>query len=58
MKQLEIFKERCELYKQRENNMKQISDYMNERRFIIYTNTTTDHLFSIEITYNINEYIA
>ena len=29
MKQLEIFKERYELYKQRENNMKQISDYMN-----------------------------
>ena len=29
MKQLEILKERCELYKQRENNMKQISDYMN-----------------------------
>ena len=31
---LEILKERCELYKQRENNMKQISDYMDglERR--------------------------
>ena len=28
MKQLEILKERCELYKQRENNMKQISEYM------------------------------
>ena len=29
MKQLEIVKERCELYRQRENNMKQIRDYMN-----------------------------
>ena len=28
-RQLEILKERCELYKQRENNMKQISDYMD-----------------------------
>ena len=24
-----ILKERCELYKERENNMKQISDYMD-----------------------------
>ena len=30
MKQLDILKERCELYKQREQNMKQISDYMDK----------------------------
>ena len=44
MKQLEMLKERCELYKQREKNIKQISEYMDDLELSTKLRKTTEDL--------------